>query len=102
MLVKACTVMPPTADPVWLASVPLTVTVEFGPAIVGVIPVMEMASACCADRAGTTPLHPGGRRTAGREQRTESGEEDSDQRTQGANDGAHGLHVMAVRYKGLG
>ena len=46
MLVMACTVMPRTAEPVWLASVPLTVTVEFGPAIVGVIPVMEMASEC--------------------------------------------------------
>ena len=47
VLVMACTVMPPTADPVWLASVPLTVTVEFGPAVVGVIPVMAMVSARC-------------------------------------------------------
>ena len=47
MLSCACTGMPPTADPVWLDSVPLTVTVEFGPAVVGVIPVIEMVSARC-------------------------------------------------------
>ena len=44
VLVMACTVMPPTADPVWLASVPCTVTVESGVAYWGVIPVIEMAS----------------------------------------------------------
>ena len=43
-------------------------------------------------------LHPWGPR----EQRNESGKQDSDQRNKGAKDRAHGLHVMAVRYKGLG
>ena len=47
VLVMACTVMPLTAAPVWLASVPLTWTVEFGPAVVGVIAVMAMVSARC-------------------------------------------------------
>jgi hypothetical protein len=46
VLVEACTAIPGRADPVWLASVPWMVTVEFGPAVVGVIPVMEMASVC--------------------------------------------------------
>ena len=36
------------------------------------------------------------------EQRATCHEEDSGQRTQGTEDGAHGLHVMTVRYKGLG
>ena len=43
VLVHACTAMPGSAAPVWLASVPVTVIVEFGPGTVGVIPVMEMA-----------------------------------------------------------
>jgi hypothetical protein len=47
VLVMTCTVAPPTADPVWLAIVPLTVTVEFGPGIVGVILVMATASERC-------------------------------------------------------
>ncbi len=47
VLVMACTVIPLSAAPVWLASVPLTLTTESGPAVVGVIPVMEMASGCC-------------------------------------------------------
>jgi hypothetical protein len=47
VLVIACTATPLTAEPVRLASVPLTVTVEFGPGMVGVIPVIEMASALC-------------------------------------------------------
>src|ERR1700753_1689057 len=40
-----CTALPLVADPVWLASVPLTVTVEPAVAYWGVIPVMEIASA---------------------------------------------------------
>ena len=47
VLVMTCTVTPPTADPVWLAIVPLTVTVEFGPGTVGVIPVTATASERC-------------------------------------------------------
>ena len=43
MLVWAWTVIPDMADPVWLASVPVTVTVSLGVAICGVIPVMEIA-----------------------------------------------------------
>ena len=107
VLVWACTVIPGRADPVWLASVPLTVTVASGRAIVGVIPVMEMASACAV--AALVPaarwLNFTGGRPRGRDPREEragNGEEDSGQRAQGTNDGAHGLHVMAVRYKGLG
>jgi hypothetical protein len=46
MLVEAHTAMPGRADPVWLASVPDTLTVELGRASMGVIPVMEMASVC--------------------------------------------------------
>ncbi len=47
VLVMACTVIPLSAAPLWFASVPLTLTMESGPAVVGVIPVMEMASGCC-------------------------------------------------------
>ena len=43
VLVWAWTVIPDTADPVWLASVPVTVTVAPGVAVCGVIPVMEIA-----------------------------------------------------------
>ena len=77
-------------------------------AFVGVIPVMEMASVCvsAAIRVRTAvefhwrkPARPGPPRAAGR---TPRGGAASATRTQGTNDGAHGLHVMAVRCKGLG
>jgi hypothetical protein len=43
VFVYARTVTPETAEPVWLASVPRSVTVEFCVAVRGVIPVMEIA-----------------------------------------------------------
>ena len=46
VLVEAHTLIPLTGAPVWLARVPCTVTVESGPAVVGDIPVMEIASVC--------------------------------------------------------
>jgi len=46
VLVEACTLIPLTVAPVWLARAPRTVTLELGPAVVGVIPVMEIASVC--------------------------------------------------------
>ena len=52
VLVRACRASPESADPVRLARVPWTVTVQFGPAVVGVIPVMEMASGAPAAADG--------------------------------------------------
>jgi hypothetical protein len=46
VLVEAHTLIPLTDAPVWLARVPCTMTVESGPAVVGVIPVMAIASVC--------------------------------------------------------
>ena len=53
VLVLACTVIPEIADPVWLASVPRTVTVEFWVAVRGLIPVIEIARVC--ELAATVP-----------------------------------------------
>ena len=106
VLVSAWTVIPETTDPVWLASVPVTVTVAVGVAICGVIPVTEMARVGRV-RAGRLVLNitGGGLRRRDGEDQAGRREQHGDQRTrhaEGTNDTAHGLHVMAVRYKALG
>ena len=46
VFVSACTLTAETAEPVWLASVPCTVTVEFWVAVRGLIPVIDIARVC--------------------------------------------------------
>src|SRR5579859_2646854 len=74
VLDKACTARPETADPVWLVSVPLIWTVDFGPAVLGLIRsiVIVIVPGVAARAAGTSSRGPAATiKTASRARTTE-------------------------------